>query len=269
MNKDKEEITKFIGEINLVYNKAPSDKIMVYLGNKTWEKLSLLNKREVSSIFLPNIEELYNDIRLFMDSEKKYMDKGIKYKRNYLLYGPPGTGKTSLITTIASSYNQNIYMISMNNMKDDQFIKLISKIPRNSILVLEDIDVMFGKDSNISISCILNTLDGIACKDKLLTFMTTNHKDKLEKSLLRPGRIDYILEFSFAKKDEIKDMFYTYYERNNNFDSFYEIIKRKKITTAALQKFFFENTSYQKMIKNTDQLNNLIDQYKSYENLYM
>jgi len=46
--------------------------------------------------------ELLNDISIFMNSKEKYMNKGISYKRGYILHGPPGTGKTSIIQAIAS-----------------------------------------------------------------------------------------------------------------------------------------------------------------------
>lgn len=41
--------------------------------------------------------QIINDISKFMESGPKYVDKGVPYRRGYLLYGPPGTGKTSFV----------------------------------------------------------------------------------------------------------------------------------------------------------------------------
>ena len=37
-------------------------------------------------------------------------------------------------------------------------------------------------------------------KHGLITIMTTNYKLNLDKALIRPGRVDYILHFDFMKK---------------------------------------------------------------------
>ena len=80
-----------------------------------------------------------------------------------------------------------------------------SILPEKTILVLEDIDALFVErkpgDSNksmISFSGLLNTLDGIAHKEEQLTFLTTNYITKLDKTLIRPGRIDKTVKFSYA-----------------------------------------------------------------------
>ena len=80
-----------------------------------------------------------------MSSKEEYIRKGIKYKRNYLLHGPPGTGKTSFITSIASKYDLDVFMINLNtNINDIVFMKIISKLPERSLLVLEDVDFLFN-----------------------------------------------------------------------------------------------------------------------------
>ena len=100
------------------------------------------------------------------------------------------------------------------DVDDATFMKAVSMLPEKSILVLEDIDALFVErkigDSNksmISFSGILNTLDGMGRKNGLITFLTTNYKMKLDKALLRPGRIDKMMTFSYAKKGQIKKMF--------------------------------------------------------------
>ena len=141
-------------------------------------------------------------------------------------------------------------------------------------LILEDIDCLFShcreSKTNVSFSTILNTLDGFACKNRLITFMTTNHKDRLDHALVRPGRIDYIFELSYAKRSQMLEMFKSYFPESDIFENLYQHIKSKKISTAAFHKFLFDNRD------NTDILNSqslqllddLTEQYKSYQNMY-
>ena len=115
-------------------------------------------------------------------------------------------------------------------------------LPERSLLVLEDIDCLFEcreSKTNISFSTILNVLDGFACKNRLITFMTTNHKDKLDPALTRPGRIDYIFEIKYANKQILAEM-YTSYFSDDNFETLYATIKSRKISTAAFHKFLFQ-----------------------------
>jgi hypothetical protein len=49
---------------------------------------------------------------------------------------------------------------------------------------------------NLTLSCILNTIDGILEQDGRIIIITTNYKDKLDTALLRPGRIDMKLQFT-------------------------------------------------------------------------
>ena len=70
----------------------------------------------------------------------------------------------------------------------------ISKIPEKAILLLEDVDALFvdrkANDSNkslVSFSGILNVLDGMARKNGLITFLTTNYRNELDPALIRPS----------------------------------------------------------------------------------
>jgi chaperone BCS1 len=71
-------------------------------GLSGWPK----DKRPFSSVILDKgiAENIKNDIMEFLQSSKWYRERGIPYRRGYLLYGPPGTGKTSFITALAGSF---------------------------------------------------------------------------------------------------------------------------------------------------------------------
>jgi chaperone BCS1 len=64
----------------------------------------------------------------------------------------------------------------------------------------------------ISFAGILNAVDGVAAQTGRLLFMTTNHKEKLDSALIRPGRIDYQVQFSEATRGQIKALFFNFYK---------------------------------------------------------
>ena len=158
-------------------------------------------------------------------------------------------------------------------ISDSSFIKIISKLPERSLLVLEDIDCLFNPNreskTNVSFSTILNSLDGFACKNRLITFMTTNHKEKLDSALTRPGRIDYIFELTYASRNQMNEMYLSYIPDKNDFSTLYSAIKAKQISTAAFHKFLFDNRDTSNILDHIELLDTLTEQYKSYQNMYL
>ena len=143
------------------------------------------------------------------------------------------------------------------------------------LFLLERVSNDAGAHSMISFSAILNTLDGISRKNKMVTVMTTNFKDRLDQALIRPGRIDKIIEFPLASEQQVKEMFKSYFGDEPNALNILREVNRKtrynQTSTAALQKYFFENREDVNLIsENIEDLNNLISQYnKTVHNLYM
>jgi len=157
----------------------------------------------------------------------------------------------------------NISIFNFGPDVDDAiFMKAISTLPENSILLLEDVDALFvNRDSKsrsyITFSGILNTLDGVSRRHKLITFITTNYVDKLDSALLRPGRIDYIVNFDHATKEQIESMFNNFRPDDTLFEEFYKKIKNTKFTTAILQKFFFKYRKEESIIDKVNELYNI------------
>ncbi|KAK3062875.1 hypothetical protein LTS18_003194 [Coniosporium uncinatum] len=71
-----------------------------------------------------------------------------------------------------------------------------------------------GDDANktgISLSGLLNAIDGVASHEGRVLVMTTNHPEKLDKALIRPGRVDMQIEFKNASRQQARDIFLRMY----------------------------------------------------------
>ena len=64
---------------------------------------------------------------------------------------------------------------------------------------------------------MLNALDGVASAEECITFMTTNHPEKLDPALLRPGRVDYKVMIDNATEHQVKRMFLDFMKMKKNF----------------------------------------------------
>jgi hypothetical protein len=262
---DDLEVRKFLGEVYNHANTKEHNYIKVYGPNQKgfWDYLFQNPRREVDTVFIGGKNEILADLDEFFASEKDYLYFGHPYKRNYLFHGPPGNGKTSFINAIAGKYNLNVFLISFSvNITDEVFKKLISGLNKNSLLVMEDIDVLFQSGGgggggaggkNITMSTILNTLDGLARKNRIICIMSTNHFDVLTDVFKRPGRLDMLVEFKNADKkcfEEMAEFIVKYHggegqggegDHIKMVGAFYDEIAFLNPSRALAQKFLFEN----------------------------
>lgn len=123
---------------------------------------------------------------------------GLPIKRQVLLYGPYGTGKTlaGMLTAQTAQENGFTY-IQVRAGEDDLYTALkTAQVYAPSVVMFEDIDVI-STDRSDGVAKLLDVLDGVTNKGvEVMAVFTTNHPDKLHKGLMRPGRLDAVIELA-------------------------------------------------------------------------
>ena len=158
-------------------------------------------------------EDLLNDIERFQKKEKWYHQHGIPYRSGYLLHGPPGTGKSSIAYGLAGKLDYGICVLSFTDrdMTDTDLRRQLATVPSKCLVLVEDIDVALPSQKrkldddvneaklsekmreklvkpNLTLSGVLNAIDGVESSESQIMIMTTNHKEHLDPALIRPGR---------------------------------------------------------------------------------
>lgn len=125
---------------------------------------------------------------------------GIPVKRGVLLGGTYGTGKT-LAATVASklAVEAGITFIYVPRADElSQAVKFAQQYQSPaSVVFCEDVDRVMDGERSIEMDDILNIIDGIDSKNSnIIVVLTTNHLDQINQAMLRPGRLDAVIEVS-------------------------------------------------------------------------
>lgn len=197
-----------------------ADHTMLYTIDRwgeSWNLAGARPRRHLSSVVLDGdtSAKLLADVEEFFGRRQWYADLGIPWRRGYLLHGPPGTGKTSFAYALAGELRLKLCALSLTNPKlnDQTIADLLQKTPPRSLILIEDIDAFFvARDKQdvrikVSFSGLLNALDGVSAQEGRIVFLTTNHLDRLDKALIRPGRVDVVVELGNASAAMLRTMF--------------------------------------------------------------
>ncbi|KAG5488969.1 hypothetical protein JIQ42_00588 [Leishmania sp. Namibia] len=248
-------VQQFMAHVQESWRANVRNTVHIYLSEgygPRWHLLSERIRRPLSTLYLPaDTKAVVKEARLFLQLKDMYAALGIPWRRGYLLEGPPGTGKTSFVMALAGELGLPVHILSLrsDHMDDDALLSLTSSLPRQSILLIEDLenvlktppgfggcagspnasdpaavataeapsassaslystDVGGGPRSVMSLSALLNALDGVASSEGRLLLITTNDTSRIPfaEVLLRPGRIDRRIKFQPLHAEQVHEM---------------------------------------------------------------
>ncbi|EKG14218.1 ATPase AAA+ type core [Macrophomina phaseolina MS6] len=195
-----------VGKLTHIYRTSPQAR-------GRWDSPTSRVSRPMSTIDIDEAvkKNLLEDARRYfhVSARNFYANRGIPHRRGYLFYGPPGCGKSSISQAMAGHFRIPIFTVSLasSDMTDDVLEQLFDGVadrcdPPKCIVLLEDIDSAGisrekmraararRRQRGVTLSGLLNIIDGVAALEGRLLIMTSNTPDTLDAALVRPGRID-------------------------------------------------------------------------------
>jgi hypothetical protein len=168
-----------------------------------WRRKAEIQPRSRESVVLKEgqMDRILGYLDSFLSNRAAYQKADIPFRTGILLHGEPGSGKSSTALAIANELKMNVYIVSLTSLSSDEALNdCFTAIPANSIVILEDIDIVSAvkerdkddDDNGVTMTGMLNVLDGFQSPPGVITIMTTNRLEVLDDAIYRPGRVDLL-----------------------------------------------------------------------------
>jgi len=228
--KERKNVMDSILQINFAYRQkfAPLVSMIEDEINKELANNSVFRGKAIDSQFgFLNLKGFPLDRIVYAHKEKTQLDAhvfrlikstgaaksyGLALKRTILLLGKFGTGKTLTALLAANVCIENGWTF-MSVVPGDDIAQAIqfAKNYQPCVVFFEDIDQVTSGDRDHHINRILNIVDGILSKNaEVMTILTTNHAEKIESAMLRPGRIDAVIEMGHVDETSLLGLVKSY-----------------------------------------------------------
>lgn len=237
--------------------------------------------RDMDTVYIPDAEKqaILDDARNFLGRRDWYRQRAIPWRRGYLLEGPPGTGKSTLIFAMACALGKSVNIITPSSITNDIDLQQAVNSAGSGIVVIEDIDTFKITDDRrtkattytppsrdgavdpvsprvdrqqdgITLSGLLNAIDGIASREGRMLFITSNHPDRLDPALLRPGRIDRRFRLEHIGAAEVTSMYRRFFPGEDPTAFVAEVAPRLPMSPAELQNILLSRSAGQEAAAN-------------------
>ncbi len=206
-----------VGKIETTNNFEVERFVIVEKPQESWKEIGGLKKE---------IEEVKEVIELPLLQPELFKKVGIQPPKGILLYGPPGTGKTLLAKAAANSTNATFIEVVGSELVQkfigegaklvkDMFTLAKSKAP--AIIFIDEIDAVAGtrmetgtsgeREVNRTFMQLLAELDGFHPLSNVKVIGATNRIDILDAAVIRPGRLDRLIEIGLPEESGRLEIF--------------------------------------------------------------
>ncbi|KAK7960625.1 P-loop containing nucleoside triphosphate hydrolase protein [Apiospora saccharicola] len=228
-----------------VYSTRLSDRVEALAGY--WGNGERKAMRRLNSVYIDdNVKsQLLTKIRRYLDPHRSqlYSACSVPRRLGVLFHGPPGTGKTSLSLALAGEFQLPLFILDVPNLQSDAELKAHFKtLPKDCFVLLEDIDCVGSANravvkeaaevatpgqpltrgggggagvggAGLTLSGLLNVIDGPDSTDGRILIMSSNHPEQLDPALIRPGRVDQKIYLGYISQKCAQTMFFEIYVR--------------------------------------------------------
>ena len=194
-----------------------------------------------------------------------YSQTGRAHKMGFFLFGPPGTGKTTFIAAVANYMHYSIYDLDLAGVSSNLRLRmLLTQISDRAVVVIEDIDTVelpnrATKEQTsdapsttagpqglrvgpagpkLTLGGVLNFADGIrsSCGAERIFIFTSNHPERLDPALTRPGRMDMHIELSYCTFEIFQSLCKTYLGITDHpsFARIHDMLQPSKVSPASM-----------------------------------
>jgi proteasome regulatory subunit len=207
-----------------IIRKIPANKrfhvekfVIIEKPTTKWDEIGGLDKE---------IKEIVEVIELPLKSPALFKKVGIDPPKGILLHGPPGTGKTLLAKAVAASTNATFIEIVGSELvqkfigEGAKLVKEIFELAKEkgpSIVFIDEIDALAARRIELGTSGerevqrtfmqLLAELDGFKPLSNVKIIGCTNRKDILDPAIIRPGRLDRLIEVNIPTREGLQQIF--------------------------------------------------------------
>ena len=208
----------------IVSRALKTGQLRVYDIDNPWRAHSRELRGFDSIVLSPDIrEKIVHHLDWWKSSRDMHSQYGLAYKTVMLWHGPPGTGKTTLAQGVAKYLGFDLAIVKIDPNKMVELKDKITGCRKNTVMLIEDVDravalpkpkqepaVAADKPAETAseatklvelpkqetdrpvpgIEHLMNALDGVMSPEGVVIIMTTNHRDRLDPALIRPGRVN-------------------------------------------------------------------------------
>ena len=214
-----------VEKINITSNMEVEKFVIVEKPQEDWKEIGGLKKE---------IQEIKEVIELPLKNKDLFVRVGIQPPKGVLLYGPPGTGKTLLAKAVAHSTNATFIEVVGSELvqkfigEGAKLVKEIFELARKkapSIVFIDELDSLAAtrmdtgtsgeREVNRTFMQLLAEMDGFQHLDDVKVIGATNRLDILDPAIIRPGRLDRLIEVGLPNEEGRQEIFKVHSKRMN------------------------------------------------------